>query len=165
MQVPLVSVTAVAPPGNIRNAPAFTVTDAGDPVHLAHVRDAITVSVWAMMPKLFAQCSSDASSSDHGPAAIASVRQMVLNSNPVAIAAAHRGMAVRPDVTAWLPSLNVPTLVVCGEHDAISPPAEMKAIADAIPHARFALIEHAGHMAPMEQPEAVNVAIRQFVGR
>ena len=30
---------------------AFTVTDAGDPVHLAHVRDAITVSVWAMMPE------------------------------------------------------------------------------------------------------------------
>ena len=129
------------------------------------LRDGPEPVVWAMMPKLFAQCSSDASSSDHGPAAIASVRQMVLNSNPVAIAAAHRGMAVRPDVTAWLPSLNVPTLVVCGEHDAISPPAEMKAIADAIPHARFALIEHAGHMAPMEQPEAVNVAIRQFVGR
>ena len=51
MQVPLVSVTAVAPPGNNRNVPAFTVTDAGDPVHLAHVRDAITVSVWAMMPE------------------------------------------------------------------------------------------------------------------
>ena len=129
------------------------------------LRDGPEPIVWAMMPKLFALCSSDASSSDHCPAAIASVRQMVLNSNPVAIAAAHRGMAVRPDVTAWLPTVTVPTLVICGEHDAISPPAEMQAIADAIPNAQFALIEKAGHMAPMEQPEAVNAVIRRFVGR
>ncbi len=129
------------------------------------LRDGPEPVVWAMMPKLFAQCSSDASNSDYCPAMIASVRQMVLNSNPIAIAAAHRGMAVRPDITSWLPTLNVPTLVVCGEHDAISPPAEMKAIADAIPHAQFALIEKAGHMAPMEQPEAVNAAIRSFVSR
>lgn len=113
---------------------------------------------WAMMPKLFSQCSSE-----HCPAAIASVRRMVMNSNPVAIAAAHRGMAVRPDVTSLLPAIRIPTLVLCGEHDAISPPAEMKTIADAIPNAHFALIPNAGHMAPMEQPDAVNEAIRRFI--
>lgn len=112
---------------------------------------------WAMMPKLFAQCSSE-----HCPAIIASVRQMVMNSNPVAIAAAHRGMAVRPDVTSLLPTIRIPTLVICGEHDVISPPEEMKSIADAMPNARFALIPNAGHMAPMEQPELVNAAIRCF---
>ena len=116
------------------------------------------VVAWAMMPKLFAPGSSE-----HCPAAIASVRQMVLNSTPIAIAAAHRGMSVRPDVTSLLPTLRLPTLVLCGEHDVISPPAEMKAIADAMPNARFALIPNAGHMAPMEQPEAVNAAIRRFV--
>lgn len=115
--------------------------------------------VRAMMPKLFAQCSSE-----HCPAAIASVRQVVMNTNPVAIAAAHRGMAVRPDVTSFLPTLRLPTLVICGEHDVISPPDEMKAIAEAIPGARYALVSHAGHMAPMEQPQTVNDAIRRFVG-
>jgi 3-oxoadipate enol-lactonase len=62
-----------------------------------------------------------------------------------------------------LQSIRIPTLVLCGEHDAISPPAEMKAIADAIPNAQFVLIPNAGHMAPMEQPDAVNAAIQRFV--
>ena len=113
---------------------------------------------WAMMPKLFAQCSSD-----HCPAIVASVRQMVMTSNPVAIAAAHRGMAVRPDVTGWLPTLDLPTLVLCGEHDAISPASEMKSFAELIPGSRFALIADAGHMAPMEQPQAVNAVLRRFI--
>jgi len=114
---------------------------------------------WAMMPKLFAQCSSE-----HCPLVIDSVRQMVMTSNPVAIAAAHRGMAVRPDVTSWLPSIKVPTLILCGEFDAISPPAEMKAFAELIPQAQFVMIPGAGHMAPMEQPALVNSALRQFLG-
>ena len=46
-------------------------------------------------------------------------------------------MAARPDVTSLLPTIKVPTLVLVGEHDAISPPAEMKEIADAIPGAEF----------------------------
>lgn len=114
---------------------------------------------WAMMPKLFAQCTSE-----HCPAIIYGVRQMVMTSNPVAIAAAHRGMAVRPDVTDWLPTLRNPTLVICGEHDAISPAVEMKAFAELIPQSEFVMIPNAGHMAPMEQPELVNAALRRFIG-
>ena len=113
---------------------------------------------WAMMPKLFAQCTSA-----HCPQVIESVRQMVMTSSPVAIAAAHRGMAVRPDMTSLLPSIRIPTLVLCGEHDSISPVAEMKIIAEQIPNAKFVVIPNAGHMAPMEQPETVNAAIRQFM--
>jgi pimeloyl-ACP methyl ester carboxylesterase len=114
---------------------------------------------WAMMPKLFAQCSSE-----QCPAIIASVRQMVMTSNPVAIAAAHRGMAVRPDVSDLLPTITLPTLVICGEHDVISPPDEMKSIAEKIPNAQFVQVPRAGHMSPMEQPEIVNAAIRKFLG-
>lgn len=114
---------------------------------------------WAMMPKLFAQCSSE-----HCPTAIASVRQMVMTSDPVAIAGAHRGMSIRPDVTDWLPSLKAPTLVLCGEFDAISPVAEMRSFAELIPGSQFVQISNAGHMAPMEQPDQVNSAIRRFIG-
>lgn len=113
---------------------------------------------WAMMPKLFAQCSSE-----RCPGIIASVRQMVMATNPVAIAAAHRGMAIRPDVTSLLPALRIPALIICGENDVISPPEEMKSIAQHMPNAQFALIPHAGHMAPMEQPEIVNSIIRRFL--
>jgi pimeloyl-ACP methyl ester carboxylesterase len=113
---------------------------------------------WAMMPKLFA-----ASTSERQPEIIEQVRHVVLATAPTAIAAAHRGMAVRRDMVSELPKIAVPTLIVVGEKDAISPPAEMKAIADAIPGAAFALIPDAGHMAPMENPIAVNAAIREFL--
>ena len=112
----------------------------------------------AMMPKLFA-----ATTTERQPALTERVRQMVMATAATAIAAAHRGMAVRPDVTSALPGLRVPTLIIVGEHDAISPPAEMKAIAEALPNARFAVIPDAGHMAPMENPVAVNLAIREFL--
>ena len=113
---------------------------------------------WAMLPKLFASITTE-----RQPALTERVRRMVLGTAPTAIAAAHRGMAVRPDVTSLLPSLRMPTLVVVGEHDAISPPAEMKEIAEALPNSRFAVIPNAGHMAPMENPTAVNTAIHEFL--
>jgi 3-oxoadipate enol-lactonase len=114
---------------------------------------------WAMMPKLFAP-----STSERQPALTERIRTTVLTTNPIAIAAAHRGMAVRPDVSSFLPNLHVPTLVIVGEYDVISPPMEMKAIADAMPNARFASISNAGHMAPLENPSEVNQVIHQFLG-
>ena len=57
-----------------------------------------------------------------------------------------------------------PTLLVCGEHDPISTVAEMRQIAAQMPQATFVEIPAAGHMAPLERPEPVNAAIREFLG-
>jgi 3-oxoadipate enol-lactonase len=113
---------------------------------------------WAMMPKLFA-----ASTNERHPEITESVRRVVMNTSPLAIAAAHRGMAVRQDMVSALAGFAVPTLVLVGEKDVISPPAEMKAIAESLPDAQFVLIPEAGHMAPMENASAVNAAIREFL--
>jgi len=94
---------------------------------------------------------------------VAAVRQVVERTSPAGIAAAQRGMAARPDVTGLLPQIDVPTLVLVGEHDAISPPTEMKSIAAAIPEAELVVIPHAGHMTTMENPAAVNEALVRFV--
>jgi pimeloyl-ACP methyl ester carboxylesterase len=72
-------------------------------------------------------------------------------------------MAARPDMIGLLPTIRVPTLIIVGEHDVISPPAEMKSIAEAISGAVFAVIPDAGHMTTMERPEAVNAALVRFV--
>lgn len=112
----------------------------------------------AMMPKLFAPATTQTR-----PAITDQVRQMVMRTNPIAIAAAHRGMAVRPDVTGQLATFRFPTLVIVGEHDLISPAAEMKTIAESLPNAKFVVIPDAGHMSPMEDPSAVNRAIREFL--
>jgi len=52
-------------------------------------------------------------------------------------------------VTAHLPKIDVPALVICGEHDAISPLTEMEQLAAKMPNARFVKIAGAGqHVAP-----------------
>lgn len=111
-----------------------------------------------MGPKLFAPATFETK-----PEIVAAVRKVIEASAPPAIAAAQRGMAARPDVTAMLPHIIVPTLVLVGEHDAISSAAEMKGIADAIPGAEYVVIPKAGHMTTMEEPEAVNAALGRFV--
>ena len=91
------------------------------------------------------------------------VTAMILESAPEAIAAAQRGMAQREDVRERLGEIGCPALAIVGEQDAISPPAEMRAIADAMPKAELVEIAKAGHMAPLENPAAVNEALSKFV--
>jgi 3-oxoadipate enol-lactonase len=91
--------------------------------------------------------------------------QVMLATDRQGVAAALRGMAKRPDVTSRLQEIAVPTLVLCGEHDVISPPAEMRAIAEGIPGSQYVEIKDAGHMAPLEKPAEVNAAIEKFLSR
>jgi pimeloyl-ACP methyl ester carboxylesterase len=74
-------------------------------------------------------------------------------------------MAERPDVQALLPQIETPSLVIVGEHDAISPPAEMEQIARSIPGSAYVVIPDAGHMTPLEAPAAFNAALQQFLDR
>jgi len=97
------------------------------------------------------------------PGLVAAVRRVVEATSPATIAAAQRGMASRPDVTGMLSSISVRTLVIVGDQDVISPPAEMEAIAQAIPNSEFVVIPNSGHMTTMEQPEIVNEALREFI--
>jgi pimeloyl-ACP methyl ester carboxylesterase len=64
-----------------------------------------------------------------------------------------------------LSQINVPTLIVCGEHDAIASTNEMRGIAQAIPQAEYVEIAGAGHMAPLEDPAACNAAVLKFLSR
>lgn len=75
-----------------------------------------------------------------------------------------RALIHRPDATPVLEQLQVPTLVLCGELDAWSPPAQHQAIADAIP-SRPAIVSvpGGGHMVMQEQPGAVLQAMRQWL--
>ncbi len=113
----------------------------------------------SMLPKLFAPATMEAKSP-----IVEATRQVILRTNPQGIAAASRGMAQRPDVTQRLGTFDLPTLVLCGEHDAISTVAEMREIAAALPQAKFVEIKGAGHMSPLERPAEVNAAIRAFLG-
>ncbi|TWT47005.1 3-oxoadipate enol-lactonase 2 [Thalassoglobus neptunius] len=90
-------------------------------------------------------------------------KQVILNSSPTAIAAALHGMAQRSDMTSILSGIEIPTLVIVGEEDGITTREEMEQMARSIPSATFCPIPDAGHMAPLEQPELVTNAIREFL--
>jgi pimeloyl-ACP methyl ester carboxylesterase len=121
-------------------------------------REGSALVAQTMKERLFATATLEAE-----PDLVAAMESVMLATPPETLAAALRGMAERSDSTALLPQINVPTLVVCGQHDRISPVEEMRQMAQAIPHSRFVEIPGAGHMAPLEAPAAVNAAVLDFL--
>ena len=125
----------------------------------------------AMLPKLFSPETPSPSTvegrgegdADNRRSAVAETRAAILRNSPAGIAAALDGMAQRPDASEMLAGINVPTLVVVGEHDILSTPTEMRGIAEQIPGVQFALIPAAGHMSPLENPGAFNAALANFL--
>jgi pimeloyl-ACP methyl ester carboxylesterase len=67
------------------------------------------------------------------------------------------------DTRAVLPHLTMPMLVLCGEHDRVTPRAVGTALIGALPDARLVIIPGAGHLACIEQPERYNAAPRAFL--
>jgi 3-oxoadipate enol-lactonase len=88
---------------------------------------------------------------------------MMAASSARAVADGARGLAQRPASFSLLPTISVPTLVVVGEHDQLTPPEDSEAIAAGVPGARLEKIDQAGHMANMENPEAFNEVLLAFV--
>ena len=74
-------------------------------------------------------------------------------------------MSTRPDSTADLPAIDVPTAVIVGEADVITPLANSKTMADAIPGASLSVIPDAGHISNIDAPEAFEKAIRAWLRR
>jgi pimeloyl-ACP methyl ester carboxylesterase len=71
----------------------------------------------------------------------------------------------RPDSRPMLPGITVPTIVVCGRDDRLTPPSRAEEMAAAIPGADLLVVAGAGHLAPMERPYAVTRALRGWLQR
>jgi pimeloyl-ACP methyl ester carboxylesterase len=95
---------------------------------------------------------------DHS-ALLGPLTKMVLRSTPDTFANQQRALLDRPDARAVLGGIRCPTLVLCGRQDIWSPVAQHEEIAASIPNARLVIVEHCGHMSPVEQPEAVTKAL------
>ena len=97
------------------------------------------------------------------PDVVAQVREMI-NRTPLAgLVGALQALRDRPDSTPLLGSIGVPTLVVAGGDDRITPADGMRGMAQAIPGAQFAVIPAAGHLAPLEQPLATSRIVADFL--
>lgn len=74
-----------------------------------------------------------------------------------------RALQRRPDQQNVLRKLKIPTLILCGEHDRLCPVARHQFMADLIFRATLKVVPDAGHLPTLEQPEAVNAALKQWL--
>ncbi len=91
------------------------------------------------------------------------IRSVIAESKHEVVAQAQLAMGERPDATEWLAQIKIPTLFIVGEHDGITPLAEMQENANQVTGSQFVCIPDAGHLSPLENPIAFNQAVIEFM--
>ncbi len=99
------------------------------------------------------------------PDVVQQVREWVAGADPDGAAYAQRAMAVRPDSLQTLAALTVPSLVVVGEEDVLSPPTDAATMASALHGAVVVEIPRVGHLTPVEAPRYVAEALTELLQR
>jgi 3-oxoadipate enol-lactonase len=97
------------------------------------------------------------------PEVVARVREMILKTDARGAAAALRGMAVRHDQTSFLEDVIVPTLILVGSEDQLTPPKEAELMRREIRGSRVEVIENASHLSNVERPAEFNLALKTFL--
>jgi len=111
-----------------------------------------------MIPKLLG-----ATTLSTRPAVVDQVRSLALASSADAIAGAISALMTRPDSTPLLGSIHVPTLIVVGDEDTVTPPAASEEMHAAIGGSELVRISQAGHLSNLEQPDVFNAALTAFL--
>ena len=116
----------------------------------------------AMIPRLLA-ASPAARDLPGRAAAEAALKRMILEQPVASIQGALAALGARPDMTDAMRRVRVPTLLVVGAEDAITPPDCLERAEAILPCARLLIVPAAGHMAPLEQPAVFNSAVLEFL--
>ncbi len=123
---------------------------------------ATTNSASAVVEQMLPKLLSEKTLSER-PDLVEAVRQIGSSQSREGIVAGLQALRDRGDATSALPGLCVPTLIVVGSYDKPTPPDGARRMAAAIPGAKFEIIEGAGHLSNMEQPERFNGVVRDFL--
>lgn len=91
------------------------------------------------------------------------VRDIIVRNDPQGIVNAIEALKTRPDSLPTLPQISCPTLVIVGDQDEATPPALSELMAREIPRATLAVIPGAAHLSNIQQPQAFNRALWDFV--
>ena len=110
-----------------------------------------------MIPKLLSPATIQTR-----PEIVQRVRTMIEGNQISGIAGDLMAMAERPDSVPLLQQIACPTQIIVGELDQATPPADVKLMAEQIPHAKLAIIPNAAHLANLEQPEEFTKIVAAF---
>ena len=113
-------------------------------------------AVEAMLPKLVGAPASQ-------PVVATQIEAMMRRVPSASVAAASRAMAKRQDFTTMLGDIDLPTLVITGEQDAIAPPEATQQWADMIPEATCEIVPRSGHLTPMDATPEFNDILTRFI--
>jgi 3-oxoadipate enol-lactonase len=116
----------------------------------------------AMIPRLLA-ASSEARALPGRVEAEAILRRSIMAQPVTTIQAALSALAARPDMTEAMRQAQLPTLLVVGAEDVITPPSCLEAAEGIIPNAKLLEVPLAGHLVPLEQPDVFNRAVLEFL--
>ena len=120
------------------------------------IRQRGAAGLWEeMAPKLFSPAAD--------PEIVERARSVALERTPDDLVACVEAIRDRPDSRPTLPTIDVPTLVLVGEKDELTPPPESAAIASGIPAAKLVVIPESGHLAPLERPGAFLASLRALL--
>ncbi|HYG79844.1 MAG TPA: alpha/beta fold hydrolase [Pyrinomonadaceae bacterium] len=97
------------------------------------------------------------------PEVVARVREMIAKTNARGAAQALRGMAVRHDQTSFLEDVIVPTLILVGSEDKLTPPKEAELMRREIRGSRMQVIEGASHLSNVERADEFSLALKTFL--
>ncbi len=111
-----------------------------------------------MLPKLLGEFTRA-----NRPQVVAEVRRIGSAQSVDGVVAALAALRDRPDATPGLAAIRVPTLVVVGAEDVLTPPGGARAMAAAIPNAQLEVIPTAGHLSNLECPAEFTTAVRRFL--
>lgn len=99
------------------------------------------------------------------PDIVSKARKIMMVNTAKGIAAVQLGMAARPDSTATLATINVPTLFVGGAEDMLSPPEELNRMGRMVGGSEVKVIPGVGHYSAFEKPDEFVVVLREFLGK
>ncbi len=95
--------------------------------------------------------------------AVEATRDVILHTTQQTLVAAVKALAKRPDTCDVLPSVKVPALIICGKQDTVTPPEKSQVMHDLIKNSVYKLIDGAGHLSNLDQPETFNKHLGEFI--
>jgi 3-oxoadipate enol-lactonase len=111
-----------------------------------------------MMPKLLGETTRQ-----ERPEVVAEVRRLILANHVEGIDGGIHALLTRPDSTPDLERISVPVLVIVGEEDALTPPADSEAMQQEIERSQLVVLPGAGHLSSLEASEDFTRALVNFL--
>jgi 3-oxoadipate enol-lactonase len=97
------------------------------------------------------------------PQAIESIKQIIESNSPLGICGTLLALASRTDTTSVLSTINVPTCIIVGEHDTLTPPSSAQAMHQKIHRSEYHVITNSAHMSNLENSAVFNEILVQFL--